>query len=332
MDSQVPVVAAGRRANAGANVVGLSNLQGVTSVTFFRPGAVSDSEYADIRDSSDARMREAHDYIEHLWRLAADFVDPNLPLRAQSDFHAAFWELYLTAALLDLNLPVVRWRDRRPGASGPDIQLALPQGVAWIEACIAGAGHGDDAVEEATLGAVREVPDDPITLRLLNSVSKKKKQYVGWLDASLVLPTEPFIIAVNGTRIPSALLETTVPRIVRALLGVGHQALDLNPEDRRVVGEHHEHRTSVTKKNGATVPTDQFLRTESSSVSAVLYAWGDVWNRPDPIGAEFVIVHNPNAQNPLTHGTIPRGAEYWSEDPETIRRRHHRPAITEGTP
>jgi len=220
-----------------------------------------------------------------------------------------FWEMYLAAVLLDLNVGLVPRERRRFKLKGPDFEVGqLP---VWIEATAVSAGRGPDAVTEAPLGQARDVPDDKIRLRLLAGIDAKAKRLQGYLASGLVGTDEPFVIAVSGGLVPSARLESSVPRIVRAVLGIGPLTLFLDRETLETLDSRHEYEPELKKENKSSVRTDLFHVPAGDSISALMYGSADVLNQPDAVGQDLILIHNPRALNRLPRGFIRRGREYW---------------------
>ena len=193
-------------------------------MTFFRAGSAPDLIYCHINESQDPQVREAKEYMERTWEAYRDYVDPRLPERALTEFHACFWEIYLAAALLRLGLPITREADRRhPKNHGPDIQVGNVQ--AWIEAKAVEQGNGPDPVPDWCFGEGREVPDDEIKLRLSDALAVKLEAYRKWLEKGVVLDSQPFVIAVNAGVLPYVHAESTIPRIITVLFPFGFEAV-----------------------------------------------------------------------------------------------------------
>lgn len=104
--------------------------------------------------------------------------------------------------------------------------------------------------------------------------------------------------------------EVPIPPIVEACFGVSYTALH-DPTPR--VGQEHK----------ATNPKDipNFFRPgnkKNEDISAVLTSAHHIKNSSEVRGLEpgrdFILVHNPNAKNPLPRGAIPLGKEFWVED------------------
>ena len=290
-------------------------------MAFFEPGEAQDDAYLQLRYPTHPFAEESRTHLEQLWAMAEPFTDLQLPRRARRSFHAAYWEVYLTAALLDAGLPLAARGRRHFRGKGPDLQVGMRPKVAWVEATASTPGAGVDHVREAG-NRVRAVPDDQIKLRLLASIDEKKAKYDHYVASGLVDVGEPFIIAINGAMVPSAQLELALPRIVRCVYPFGHEVLELDLKRHAITGSHYEFTDCVGKASGATVSTDWFGRIENAGTSAVLYSCADVWNPPQVLGADFVLVHNPLATNPLPRGFLKRGREYWAEKDE-LRWQHH---------
>ena len=61
-----------------------------------------DTVYNIIRDEkNDLRTIETKLFIEKLWQRYRPYADPHFKQQIQVDFHARFWEMYLTCACLD---------------------------------------------------------------------------------------------------------------------------------------------------------------------------------------------------------------------------------------
>jgi hypothetical protein len=275
--------------------------------------AGTDEVYEYVRTEVNTQCREAKSFVESLWARANTYVDPDLPLKMPREFHQRFWELYLASAFLDSGLPLVPRRSERVVA-GPDLCVSMrPETRIWVEAVAALPGTGPDAVHEGTPGIAREVPDDPIKLRLLNVFDEKCRKHASYLEKGVVGASDPYVIAINAAMVPSAMLEREVPRIVRSLLPIGDGIVHLDRRSLKAVGSGHKYQSSITKLSGGEVPTDLFLDCRFRPVSAVLYSCADAFNHASETGAELLLLHNPLALNPLELGFLRRGREFWVE-------------------
>jgi len=275
--------------------------------------AGADEVYESVRMEINSQCREARSFVQSLWTRAEAYLDSDFAAKITREFHPRFWELYLASVLLDSGLPLLPKRSARVVA-GPDLCISIgPERRIWVEAVTASPGKGPDAVQEAMSGVARDVPDDPIKLRLLNAFDEKYRKHTAYLEKEVVGPSDPYVIAINAAMVPSARLEREVPRIVRSLLPFGHSMVHLDKESLKAVGSGHRYQGTVTKLSGTEIPTDAFLKSKFGAVSAVLYSWVDAFNHPDEIGADLLILHNPLALNPLDLGFLRRGHEFWVE-------------------
>jgi hypothetical protein len=281
---------------------------------FYRiPPALASNEHQVMK------WREAAAYMDAVWRIAEPYLDQH---RAESmpreGEHALFWEAYLAAALLDRGHVLTPRTKKRIRNAGPDIQIGDVD--AWVEAVTATRGTGPDAVPEVDLdprSPAREVPDRKILLRITYAIDDKWKTYCDYVRKGWVRSDEPFVIAINGAAAPTARLESTVPRIVRAVLGIGQLVVTFDVETLRAVDEHHAAMPQVRKRNGSAIETVHFRDARYSGISAVVWGTADVWNRPDYFGRDLVVVHNPYAANPLPRGWFREGVEFWTDNDET---------------
>ncbi len=296
-------------------------------MTFFRAGSAPDLIYCHINESQDPQVREAKEYMERTWEAYRDYVDPRLPERALTEFHACFWEIYLAAALLRLGLPITREADRRhPKNHGPDIQVGNVQ--AWIEAKAVEQGNGPDPVPDWCFGEGREVPDDEIKLRLSDALAVKLEAYRKWLEKGVVLDSQPFVIAVNAGLLPYVHAESTIPRIITVLFPFGFEAVPFDLSANKAGDRFFTYSAHIQKKSGAKVCTSYFDQEETKGISGVLYSAANAVNRPDVPGREFIFVHNPKASSPLPRGFVPIGRECWVEGTELVIKAH--PVLARG--
>lgn len=288
--------------------------------SFFSTESVAiDPLYASIREGDADHTREARILIESFWQAAAPYVDHDIQSKAAVSFHPHFWELYLTASLLRAGLPLVPRAERRVRGRGPDLQLTRPN--VWIEAIAATPGNGPDAVPDGEGVPCRPVPDDQIKLRILTAIDEKFKKFQKYVSDGTIGPSESCVVAVNTGLAQQKRGDLEPPRIVRCLFPFGHEVIEISPRDGRVVGRRHEYQPAVMKRSGATVPTTGFETPGWARVSAVIHSAVDVFNGTTAMGREFVVVHNPQATNPLPHGLFKLGTEYWAEG-QSIRRHH----------
>lgn len=270
----------------------------------------TDEVYCAIKDEINPRCKEAKIFVEALWKKSHSYIDPDVLAELPIQFHQRFWEIYLAASLLEAGLNL----EHSIGRNGADICIkANDESRIWVEAVTASPGQGNDAVQEAELRVVRDVPDDQIKLRLLNAFSEKSRKYKRYRDRNWVSATEPYIIAINAAQVPSARLEREIPRIVRSLLPFGHQVLHLDRKTMEIQGSSHNYQGAVIKTSGTEIETTSFLNAEYSGISAVIYSCIDAFNYPSEISRALLLFHNPLALNPVPLGFLKMGNEYWVE-------------------
>jgi hypothetical protein len=280
---------------------------------FFSASPALDNMYYHMR-----KCRDAAAYAQQLWDIAEPYLDEGRPAAAARAFHATVWEMYVAAALLDQGHAAMRREQRRVRNGGPDIQIGNVE--AWVEAVIATAGVGDDAVPplDTDLNSpMSDVPDRELLLRITNAFDEKWRKYLGYRAKEIVGASEPFVIAINGAELPTGVVESSVPRIVRAVFGIGSLVVSIDRDTLHPVNEQFAPMPGIAKLNGSPVGTTHFRDSSYAGVSAVMWGFANVSNRPEFIGRDVVVVHNPHAANPLPHGWFREGVEYWAEKDES---------------
>jgi len=257
--------------------------------------------------------------MEALWRDYAAFLDPNTLQRATQCMPAVFWELYLAHTLNSSGIFLQPQARTKKKQKGPDLFAARPD--VWIEAIMPACGTGPDAMEDPPMGVVCDVPVDSFILRLRSAFETKARVMTDYMKAGPIQPGQATVIAISGALLPTAISEAPVPRIVKAILGVGNLTLDIDLSTRRVASHYAEHRDEVTKKSGAVVKTTPFLDPAYSDISAVAYSASNWVTHPNSPGVDFTMVHNEKADVKLAHGWLPLGDEYWREGDELHSRR-----------
>lgn len=267
----------------------------------------TDEVYCALKDELNPRCQEAKRLVEELWGRVQNYVDPDVLAELPNQFHQRFWEIYLAASLVEAGLHL----EQSSGRHGPDICIKVAQSRVWVEAVTASSGQGNDAVQKAELGVVRDVPDDQIKLRLLNAFAEKSRKYKKYIEKNWVSAKEPYIIAISAAQVPSASLEREIPRIVRSLLPFGHQVLHLDMKTLELVNTSHKHQGVVFKTSGTEIETTSFLNAEYAGISAIIYSCADIFNHPVEISKSLLLFHNPLALNPIPLGFLKNGYEYW---------------------
>ena len=216
---------------------------------------------------------------------------------------------YVGVALLE------RGFDVSPGSgTGPEFSFNESRRRFWVEAVAPGPGTGPDRVPEIENGVVYTGPTEKILLRFANAVIAKRGQYAAALKAGIVAPDDGYLLVINSRRIPHAPYGNTLPFFVQALLPFGNLTLMLNRSTREIEDRFYQAREKVLKGNSAPVSTQPFLNPEFAFVSAVLHSAVDCVNRPQLLGGEFSILHNPLAARPLDPSTFSWCDQYFYRD------------------
>jgi hypothetical protein len=273
----------------------------------------TDPQYESLRNPPDAHCVECRENLLALWQLSAPYLDGNLGKRAQSNLHAAYWEMQLAAGLLQAGVRLTPRNQRTPRNEGPDIRSEDP--FSWIEAVAFEAGSGKDAVPARPDRAVYSVPDDQIILRITAAVRVKRDKRETYLRRGWLRDSDPYVIAVNTGGVPNGTSELALPRIVRAVFPIGHYTIPVT--DTGDLGDgHYEHRALITKASGSCVSTALFEDPAYAGASACLYSTHNAFNPASQAHRGFVLVHNPMATARLDRGTLQGIREYWREGDE----------------
>ena len=233
---------------------------------------------------------ERRRFFEKLWEVYEPYADKHFLSDSKKHFHQRSWEMYVTSVFLKNKIKIFPNNDE-----GPDIIIRdeFNNGKICVEAVACNKGSEEDRVPELEFGKLCSIPIDEMVLRLTSVISEKSEKYKEWTKKEIVKNDDPFVIALNA-----GALEYPEPEslILRAVFGVHHPVLkiDLKTSKDRV---DRSFRSFVKKKNGGKVKCDLFFRKGMSFLSGILYSKKNVLNQEG--GNDFVLVHNPNARNPL---------------------------------
>jgi type I restriction enzyme S subunit len=201
--------------------------------------------------------------------------------------------------------------------AGPDIEVRITDSPSiWVEAIVATSGIGKDSVPLPKKLLDNDIdwfciPEEPIVLRYTNAIYEKYKKYVKYKINLVITGLEPYVIAVNGDKVPYAWdTNGEIPYIVQAVLPFGSLTVDVNYD---VPGEaitSYAYRPEIIKVSGMGVPTNIFLRKEYEGISGVLFSRSSILRLSNRMGEDFIFVHNPLALNKLPEGWLKVGREY----------------------
>lgn len=274
------------------------------------------------QSASDSR-KVTKNWMEGLWAQYEPFADPHFLEEFKRQFTQRSWELYLGAVILNHG-----FRLGKNIGKGADFELQDQDGsrLAWIEAIAVTPGRGADRVPDMEYGSVVNVPVDQISLRIISALKKKHDKYLSDLKKSLLRPEDPYVIAID--RSECGIGDPVIPQILKVLFGIGDLALRVSVGGKRT-GEPVSFwmaQSALIKRNGEMIRMSFFEDPKHAGISAVIYTKDHVINSPRSprdIGENFIVVHNPNAKNPLPIGFFPFGEEYVAEKGEIKKTKEH---------
>jgi len=260
----------------------------------------------------------AREFTEGLWRRFHGLADPNFLLEIRRDFHARFWEMYLTCALLDHAHPN-GYQVSCP-KPGPDILLEFQGNRIWVEAVTATngvPGLPDTVVEPNPDGG--RIPEEKLVLRYTNALREKDGKYLKYLRKGTVRKDDSFVIAINAHALAYRWTQAAndAPRFLKSLYPLGHYQVLINRQSGDIVGHQNEPRFQIVKANGAEVPVQAFLQRRSRAISAVLCSFANAASHGVPLGRDFELAYNPVARCPIATASIPSKRSWAAELTDT---------------
>ena len=171
----------------------------MTKELFIHEVDITDELYRIIRDEE--RCSGLKSYMESLWEIYSPYADRDFRYQVAQDFHARYWEMYLTCKLISMSLNIV---PKQTGSQGPDILIDQSPRRIFLEAITPseGASINPDKVEEFkvnTFVAV-PVPDIEMILRYAGAISDKYKKYCEYLEQGIISPVDSYVIALNSCK------------------------------------------------------------------------------------------------------------------------------------
>jgi hypothetical protein len=268
--------------------------------------------YRNLCCSTTPEAEAGKKFAEQLWSEYYPYADANFLTEIRHDFHARFWEMYLTCALLahrekkgySLSCP-------KPKTGGPDILLDRTGLRIWIEAVTATDGDPGkpDSIVAATPGQGYEVPDAKIILRYTNAIAEKHNQYLRYRATGVVSDKDAYIVAVNGFPLFYRWADPEIPRVLKAVFPLGHLEMVFDRATTEVIETRHQRREAIPKTNQALVSTTMFLSEDYGGISAIIHSYANAC-MPCALGGDFLIAHNPLATCTIPLGLIPVVQEY----------------------
>lgn len=260
---------------------------------------------------------EASLFVENLWNRYEEHADPDFTQKIATRFHDHFWEMYLACTLKDNGnnlLPKTRWK-------GPDIEIKNTGfSRILVEAVAVSPGSGEDKVPLPKLDDKMwfRIPEERIVLRYTTAIDAKHQKYIQYTNnknGNVIEKSEPYIIAVNGGKVPYAWdSDDEIPYIVQAVLPFGSPNLEVNWDSPKESVAGYDNRPEIKKVSGKGIPTNIFLRKEYEGISGVIFSRVDIRQFRNKMGRDFIFVHNPLALNKLPEGWLRVGREYRMEE------------------
>jgi hypothetical protein len=273
----------------------------------FSPGDANDPAYVNLRSLETESIAAARAFVESLWDRFRGFADRHFLTEIRRNFHARFWEMYLTCALQEYaNRQGIEISCPKPG---PDILLEHEGNRVWVEAVIATngePGRPDTVVDPNPDGSAR-IPEEKIVLRYTNAISEKQRKYCGYLREGIVHKSDAFVIAVNGAALAYQWTQAAddAPRFLKALYPLGVYQVILDRRTGEIVGHQNEPRFSIVKATGSHVAVRPFLEQDWEGISAVLGSSANAMSYGAPLGADFQLAHNPMGRTPISDLLLP---------------------------
>lgn len=264
--------------------------------SFFRPGKISDSKstYSLVRDDPDFADQKSS--VERLWAQYRHLADSHFQADAQNHFHQRFWEMYLGCTLIQQGFNL-----KRVSGNGLEYYFMVGHRRVWVEAVAPEAGEGNNRVPAyEPSDEMTPVPVDQIILRITSVVATKLNAYRAAVDKGLIAPDEQFLLAINPRAIPDWPLRAEIPYFIKALLPFGAYAFELGDAAEQSPRAFHVKRSSLLKSSRSPVSTTALLDEDSKPMVAVLHSCVDVVNQIGTLGADFDVLHNPNAAENLS--------------------------------
>lgn len=240
-----------------------------------------DPVYKAIRDSENPCDKKGKQFCIDLWEIFEQFSDDHFVSQIQKDFHARFWEMYLTCTLIEKGYQVTCPKP------GPDILLSCNQSSMWIEAIAPTSGDIElkDSVPEITMGSVQNVPNDQVILRYRSAIAVKSEKYKEYVKKGIVNESDQFVIAINGCRVNNSRTDYDPPRIVRAVFPIGDEYITIDKFTGKSLDSGFLFKKSISKSSGSKIPIDIFLDKSHSFLSGVIFSLSDCCNRPEKNGS-----------------------------------------------
>ncbi len=262
-------------------------------------GDAQDEAYKNICLAERPRNQEIKKFCESLWSKFKTHADPHFLTQIRRHFYDRYWEMYLSTALIDWGYDI-QSKDK-----GPDVLIELNNTKIWIEAVTSSNGNSvknADVVPNIEYEVAQQVPEEQIILRLRSSIEDKLRAYHKYINESVLESNEPYIIALNGSKINFMSSDDDIPYILKAILPIGDYHYDFANDIAGI-----SFRDEIIRKKGTGIPTDVYFNDNYRHISAILYSNTHAGHFDKEIGSDFMLIHNPNAINSLPIDIIKNG-------------------------
>jgi hypothetical protein len=202
--------------------------------------------------------------------IALGLADPNFAGNLCSGNDARYWQRLSDALLahefLEIGLNLC------PSRGGPDLLVQHEGRNIWIEViCPEPAGLPMEWLESKLGEAV--LPHEAILLRWTAAIKEKaekllgnaEKRILGYIDKGVVGAGDSYVIAVNGRLLRGQSFFASItgisqwPYAVEAVFAVGPFAIQIDRQSLKATGSGHQHRPTIKKPSGASVPAETFF-------------------------------------------------------------------------
>lgn len=269
-----------------------------------------------------ARFREALVGVCELF-VAKGLADPKFVKELCSGKEPQFWSCISEALLAD-RMARHGIEPLSSGGRGPDFLVMDGERKIWIEViCPEPRGLPEGWLKPKSQKVeVFSFPHGSIILRWMSAIKEKAEKLLGpesapeegYLSKGIVGIDDAYVIAINGCQLHRPGFTglngiSDFPFVVEAVFAVGPYQVFIDRETLTQTGADYQHRPMVQKPNGSMVPAYTFLDPRFEPISAI---WAVDMDGSAAIGnwEPMVVVHNPNAKNPIPTGLLPAQYEY----------------------
>ena len=285
----------------------------MTKSSLFTNEEASDPAYINVRAAENEITRKAKQQCEVLWDQYEEYADNEFRVELRNNFDARYWEMYLTVSLIDMGFSVTCPKP------DPDVGIQYKGQRIWFEATSLTRGldgTADQVPERISAKAgeepvVYQVPNELLILRYLNGISEKyMRQLPRWLKNGAVTDEDALVIAINPRSLGFEHADTLPPRILQTAFNLGAPYATFDRQSLAIVETGYQFRNQILKASGNAVSSGIFHLEEYCQLSGLLCSRIDVVNQPRSLGADYQLVPNPNAANPLPANFRIRGTYF----------------------